>query len=295
MSELDSSKKYFVISDVHSYYSPMQKALKEAGYDKENENHILICLGDIFDRGNDTLKMLDFFKSLPKERRILVRGNHELLLRDCYRRGFFYDYDESNGTARTMCHFCGFDPDFRLKAYKKMLFDETGEAAEEYDRLWNEYFTKPFDCKKTEEVIEWIESDDWVNFHEMGKYIFVHSWIPVSTSLGEEMKYYEKPLKGWRKADDKKWEKAMWDCPWIHFLAGSLPRGKTIVCGHWHVQDFHTHLGHEIDGYKNRNIYFSDHLIAIDACTAMEPHKCNVLVIEEGKCYDQHHNLLDKR
>ena len=102
MQELDVTKTYFVVSDVHSFYTPMKRALDEAGYDKDNENHILISLGDIFDRGDESLKMLHFFKSLPKERRILVRGNHELLLADCYRRGSFCSHDESNGTARTM-------------------------------------------------------------------------------------------------------------------------------------------------------------------------------------------------
>lgn len=292
MQELDVTKTYFVVSDVHSFYTPMKRALDEAGYDKDNENHILISLGDIFDRGDESLKMLRFFKSLPKERRILVRGNHELLLADCYRRGFFHTYDESNGTARTMCHFCKIDPDFRFDAYKKMLFDETGEAAAEYDRLWDEYLSKPFHCKKTEEVIEWIESDDWVNYYELGDYVFVHSWIPVVYSCDADCETVEKPRDHWRKASKKQWEEAMWGCPWRHYLAGSLPKGKTMVCGHWHVQDFHTHLGHDIDGYKNRDIYYGDCLIAIDACTAMTPHKCNVLVIEGGKCYNQRHEAL---
>lgn len=288
------AKKYFVISDVHSFYTEMKEALDEAGYDRNNENHILISLGDVFDRGDETLKMLKFLKSIPKERRILVRGNHELLLRDCYEGGVFYVNDEKNGTARTMCHLCGFDPDFKDEAYANLILAQDKKAAqEEYNRLWNEYLTKPFKSKKIKNVIDWIKSDEWVNYFELGKYVFVHSWVPVETTQDEYFIEHERPIEDWRNATDKQWEDAMWGCPWRHFLAGSVPEGKTIVCGHWHVQDFHMHLGHEVDGYKNREIYYSDRLIALDAMTARSPHMCNVLIIDGDRCYDKHQRALN--
>lgn len=293
MAAYESGKTYFVVSDVHSFYTPLKKALAEAGYDKGDENHILISLGDVFDRGDETLKMLKFLKSIPKERRILVRGNHELLLKECYRRGMFFSYDESNGTALTMCHFCGIDPNARFEAYKRMFYEEGEDLRKEYDDLWEEYLTKPFDCRRTESVIDWIDSDEWVNYYELGDFLFVHSWVPVEIVYDDGFKGHERPLPNWREADAGQWEEAMWGCPWKHYLAGSLPEGKTIVCGHWHVQDFHTHLGHDVDGYKNREIFHGDHLIALDACTAMSPHLCNVLVIKDGRCYDKHQNALD--
>lgn len=287
-------KTYFVVSDVHSYYTPMKKALDEAGYDSNNENHIIIMCGDMFDRGPETLKMLKFFRLLPKDRRILIRGNHEYLLKDCYERGGFYDYDESNGTARTMCHLCGFDPDFRINMYRKLATcEDTTAWRSEYDELWRKYLEKPFKSRKIKQVIDWIFSDEWVNYFELGKYVFVHSWVPLKTYFDDNYVQKEKVRKDWRDASDDDWNKASWGCPWKHYLNGVVPEDKTIVCGHWHVQDFHLHLGHDADGYKNRNIYFSDRLIAIDACTAMDPHLCNVLVIEGDKCYDQHRKALN--
>ena len=143
------AKKYFVISDVHSFYTEMKEALDEAGYDRNNENHILISLGDVFDRGDETLKMLKFLKSIPKERRILVRGNHELLLRDCYEGGVFYVNDETNGTARTMCHLCGFNPDFRLDAYTKLVTaTDRAEAQKEYDDQHHDGCPEGYDQQK---------------------------------------------------------------------------------------------------------------------------------------------------
>ena len=89
--------KYFIVSDIHSFYAPLKKALDEAGYDLSNPNHTLVVLGDVFDRGPDTLKVYDFLANMvPSERLILVRGNHERLMLDLIRRGYPENYDFSN-------------------------------------------------------------------------------------------------------------------------------------------------------------------------------------------------------
>ena len=67
-------KKYFVASDIHGFYTPFIKELNKTGFDLNNEEHILIICGDLFDRGSESLKIYEFIKSLPKERRILIRG-----------------------------------------------------------------------------------------------------------------------------------------------------------------------------------------------------------------------------
>ena len=95
-------KKYFVCSDIHGFYKEWMISLKKAGYDRNDENHVLIVLGDIFDRGPDPYKIYKFLTSLPDERLILVRGNHELLLLDLVKRKIEYDYDHSNGTYQTL-------------------------------------------------------------------------------------------------------------------------------------------------------------------------------------------------
>ena len=67
-------KKHLVSSDIHSFYTPRIKELNKTGFDLNNEEHILIICGDLFDRGSESLKLYEFIKSLPKERRILIRG-----------------------------------------------------------------------------------------------------------------------------------------------------------------------------------------------------------------------------
>ena len=72
------SKKMFVVSDVHGHYTLLREALDRAGFDKDNEDHLLICCGDYFDRGNENVEVLRFFERL--QHKVLLRGNHEDLL-----------------------------------------------------------------------------------------------------------------------------------------------------------------------------------------------------------------------
>lgn len=49
-------KTYFVCSDIHGYFNEWMSSLKDAGFDISNNDHILIVLGDIFDRGGQPKK-----------------------------------------------------------------------------------------------------------------------------------------------------------------------------------------------------------------------------------------------
>ena len=74
-------KKYFAISDMHSFYEPMIKALSDKGFDIDNPDHFVIVCGDAFDRGDDTVKVFEFLKDLKaKDRLVYIMGNHEDLL-----------------------------------------------------------------------------------------------------------------------------------------------------------------------------------------------------------------------
>ena len=49
--------KYYITADVHGFYTEFHMALDEAGYFNNPEPHKLIVLGDIFDRGPETVEM----------------------------------------------------------------------------------------------------------------------------------------------------------------------------------------------------------------------------------------------
>ena len=70
-------KTYFFVSDTHSFYTPLMTALHNKGFDEHNQDHILVVLGDIFDRGYETLEVYKFLKSLPQERCILIYSQRD--------------------------------------------------------------------------------------------------------------------------------------------------------------------------------------------------------------------------
>ena len=247
--------KLFCVSDIHSHYSALKKALDEAGFDPNNEEHWLVSCGDACDRGYESEDVLHFLMSL--ERKILVKGNHDILLEDCCIREIPYGHDYSNGTVRTI--------------------NDIGGAGEGY----------PFEqcCKNTLNRTAAYRLS-LVNYFETENYIFVHSFIALKC-LDDMPKYYTKNRQfeydhDWRNADKNSWEQAMWGNPFELAEQGVNKTGKTIVFGH-----FHTSYGHsraegtsEFGENANFNIYYGKNFIGIDACTAYTG-KVNVLVLQD--------------
>lgn len=249
--------KFFIVSDLHSFYTPFKQALDWAGFDKNNPDHWLILCGDAFDRGPESEELLYFLMSL--ERKILVKGNHDLLLRDCCTREFPYSYDISNGTVKTINDIGG--------AGEGYAFDRCCE------NTWNR--TSAY-------------RDLLVNYFETENYIFVHSWIPLNC-LDDLPKYYVKDRRfeynpDWRIADTDSWEQAMWGNPFELAAQGLNQTGKTLVFGHWHCstgwakKEGRSEFGED----AKWDIYYDEKnkFIAIDKCT-VHTGKVNVLVIED--------------
>ncbi|MCF7927058.1 MAG: metallophosphoesterase [Candidatus Izimaplasma sp.] len=76
-------EKFFVMSDIHSEYDMMITALKEKGFEEDNNNHKIIIVGDILDRGDQGHKLIVFIGKLIEADRIQgVLGNHDQFLID---------------------------------------------------------------------------------------------------------------------------------------------------------------------------------------------------------------------
>ena len=56
--------RYYVVSDVHSYFTPMQRALERKGFFDDTEPHKLILCGDMMDRGNEVVETQNFMLNL---------------------------------------------------------------------------------------------------------------------------------------------------------------------------------------------------------------------------------------
>ena len=249
--------KLFVTSDIHSYFEPFKKALDTAGFDPKNNKHYLISVGDLFDRGPDSVELLKFIMSI--ERKILVKGNHDILLKDLCERGFPYSHDKHNGTVKTVQHFGGspLPSDF----YK--CCDTTYNKLARYRELL-------------------------VNYFETQNYIFVHSWIPTrKVELPNPTDKWipltkDEWMEDWRNANDVEWEDAMWGNPFKLAEQDLNKTGKTIVFGHWHCSAGHKILGNCNDEFEYaiwEPCYFKN-TIGIDRCTA-HTGEVNVLVLED--------------
>ena len=71
--------KYFVFGDVHGFYKELISKLKRKGFDENNPEHMLLSLGDNFDRGKENYKMFEFLKRMNNKKKIiLIKGNHEI-------------------------------------------------------------------------------------------------------------------------------------------------------------------------------------------------------------------------
>lgn len=252
--------KLFVLSDVHSFYEPMMAALEKNGFDISNPDHHIVVCGDLFDRGPDARKVLNFMQKLNSLNRLVyVGGNHEELLFQCLQevvrgQGISYHHD-SNGTTDTITQITGLnrhDLSFRLFDLQKF-----------YDNIT--------------ELTDFI-SECAVDYAEIGNYIFVHGWIPCNPYSG-------KVEENWREGD---WDSARWYNGMSAWHNGARIPGKTIVCGHWHTSWGHSHLHQDrkefpqknrVDWQKSFEPFIDDGIIAIDACTAYTEF-CNCLVVE---------------
>ena len=74
---------YFIVSDLHAQFDLLIQALSGAGFDMENECHVLLVAGDVLDRGKQGDSIIRFIEKLiEKDRVIGVLGNHDKFLID---------------------------------------------------------------------------------------------------------------------------------------------------------------------------------------------------------------------
>lgn len=79
-------RRVYVISDLHGYYDLFIKLLDKISF---NEYDLLYILGDICDRGPDSLKILFYIRN--HDNIILLKGNHEYMMQEALYYGIYYD------------------------------------------------------------------------------------------------------------------------------------------------------------------------------------------------------------
>lgn len=265
-------KKYFVLSDTHSFYNEMMVALLSNKFDIDNKDHIIIHCGDMLDRGPDAKKTVDFFYKLLQEKRcILIKGNHEDLFEMMVKKHEYHSYDVSNGTLSTLMQLSG----FKDSAQVRFVFNE---ALNKYDPHWDELL------------------NSMINYFETEKYIFTHGWIPCGKKFAENSSACIGHLYDpeWRNASEEEFYSARWLNGMAMAADGVVEPNKTIICGHYHTsygnlrKEFpnKSNMFYIANEFKKGNKYFlpyyNDGIIAIDAATALTGF-CNCLVFNENE------------
>lgn len=261
-------KKLFIISDVHGHYQEMIDALKQAGFDEDNIDHLLISCGDEFDRGEQSLNIYLYLKRLSDEgKAIVLKGNHSLFLID-YLNGknlspFNYLH---NGTDETLADFLHQTKPFETWTVLNNIKEPTyGDFAE-----WISIAKKEIN-KEYPELLEWLDTRPY--YYESENYIFTHGSIQGTC---EDWKNPQKSIYGKYFG----WDACMWDDG--SFFGSEIKNtDKTVVIGHFGTE--HLRRMYNIKSEDHHSILKRDDgkIIAIDTTTALSK-RVNVLVIEDN-------------
>lgn len=259
--------KYFIVSDVHSYYRILREALKEKGFDENNPDHTLVVLGDLLDRGPSPIECLNFVNFLP--RKILIRGNHEDLLENCLIRGECREHDYKNGTVNTIL-----------------------DLADAYHQNYETINTHADVFKWAKKNKSWLQyKKSLIDYAEIGDHIFVYGWIPCISS--DKNIYHTRGVsftfdENWRQDD---WCAARWMNGMDAWQQGIRVEGKTIYCGHWHTSWGHHYIDKTSEEWPNKystnpehrvadfSSFIHEGIVAVDACTAVS-HAINCFILE---------------
>ena len=237
-------KRIFAVSDVHGHLDELIRALSEAGFDPECDRHLLVLLGDYFDRGRQNRATYDYIGAIKNK--ICLMGNHEDILRSALESGVVTSLQENNGTCQTLRDFF---PDYAGGPYLPIIRGEAG--------------------KIRHELLEFIDSLG--HYFESEHYIFTHGWLPTLDDGTIP--------KDWRETDADGWYRARWQRWKDYYGHSNIPDGKTLVVGHTPVIYYAGGFDPSRDPHSSEP-FFGDRMIAIDACTVTSG-RVNVLVLDD--------------
>lgn len=250
----------FAVSDIHGHYSELRKALDNAGFNEKDPDHLLICCGDCFDRGNENLALLDFLSSL--ERKVLIRGNHEDILENIIEKQVIDQIDIFNGADVTAKEFFG------------------EENIDRHGRI--DLSDRSATVKKIKNFI-----GSMCDFYETENHIFTHAWLPtIKTENGVAL------CPDVRRAKHSEWMEARYS-EWFSALeAGLVINGKKIVCGHRASRNA-SRLDHSRNP-DDDSIYTSENAVVIDSAT-VRTKNVNVYVTNDTLFENLHHQMSLKK
>ena len=215
-------KEIFTLSDPHGHYTEMINALNEAGYNENNQNHLLIVCGDLFDRGLESVSILNYLYRLTQENKaIVIKGNHDTMFQEFLEGSDPYFNWSRNGMKNTFDDFWGRTSSFESMVVFKELgnvnYDDDKECFDAYAKRTRNHINNAYPY-----LLDWFKSLPY--FYETNNYIFVHASIDTR-------------VDDWWHPRKEKYRYIGWEaCTWDDgsFYGESICNTKkTIVIGHF--------------------------------------------------------------
>ncbi len=259
-------KKIFFISDLHGHFTETIEALKKAKYNENDPNHLLVVLGDIFDRGEQNLEIFDWLYHLTQEKKAIVTyGNHHKFLID------FLEGDNNpfnylrNGLNTTIDDFWHRTDSF----ISWCRLDKKGEINDNAYAEWAEICRRDIN-KEYPDLLPWLKA--MPRYFESERYIGTHGALDLDCEDWHEPKKTLYSLKGWDACDFD-------DGTFIDDINNT---GKTIVVGHFGTFALRCgKVSSKEEVLKNCDILpTDDNKIFLDATTVITK-KVNVYVVED--------------
>lgn len=241
--------KYFLFTDPHGHFTELKEALLAARYDETNENHMLIGMGDYFDRGKENAQMAKFLLDQHKKgKAVYILGNHDQMLIDfltgkgdgifnCIHNGFGETIQDLSGLMHWQ--YIANDQDYAVKKIKGNF---------------------PGLLKLLTEMKEEIR---------IGDYIITHAGY--SNDFGSSIFHDKWSVNNWAHT-----EKFVQD---FHTATIYEPNKKYIF-GHWHAFQLRQKFGYSYTNKPTPEPFVHKNFIGLDACTALTK-KVNVYIIED--------------
>ncbi len=263
--------RYVFVSDIHGCYNKLIDSLNKVNFNREVDT--IVSLGDAFDRGPDSLKVLKFLMGCPN--RILVWGNHDLRLYKIFGAFEWNIYDFCNGVHNTLLSF-SYQP--TVESFKDINVYQCADMVA--------------NIKSDKEVWDLLRAyfNECCWAVEFDTLIGTHAWLPSSNLPDDD--------ETWRKADARAWEAATWTDPTFE-MPYNCPQ-KRLIIGHWHafriglqynerrvigLTDIEDEDGHKLP-IIDAGIFENKDVIAIDGCSNYEfGGQVNVYVYETDLGY----------
>lgn len=263
--------RYVFVSDIHGQFDKLAEALAGAKFDQDIDT--LVCLGDIFDRGPQSLEVLEYLMSLPN--RIFIWGNHDYRVRQLLCGGLVGSHDYSNGVLETLHSFCPDHKNIKSIDFLINIFSTHSKYEDTYRLLW-----KYFD--------ECVWAVEWENL------IATHAWLPHCGTIPARGATKTQPIfqlrSDWRNSSRADWYEASW-AHTEQCIEDKIFPDKTLIIGHWHAWRLWAKFG----GYKPNyapwetyNHFEGDDLkvICIDGCSNADGGVVNACVLQLEEDYN---------